>query len=183
MRGKGTTAGFTMMELLVSLFLVVIILAIAAVSLETVSDESRLRQPVSELTSFAKKAVKAAVAEQRSYSIFFYPRDFLMRERYPAVRLEEDFFKGGAIEEVEGEAEDEDETIVVFRHDLGEELGVEVRRWNREEWEVPNDLEWVFEPSGLCEPLSVRFVRRGGYVEVDFNPLTAGVEDERLYIP
>ena len=170
-----------MMELLVSLFLVVIILAIAAVSLETVSDESRLRQPASELRSFAKKAVKSAVSQQRSFSIFFYPRYFLMRERYPEVRLEESPFSVPVIEEVS--KEEEDGTFVIFRHDLGDEVGLEVRRWNKEEWEVPNDVEWVFEPSGLCEPLSVRFLRRGGYVEVDFNPLTAGVEDERLYIP
>ena len=169
-----------MMELLVSLFLVVIILAIAAVSLESVSDESRLRRPTSELRSFAKKAVKAAVAQQRSYSIFFYPRYFVMRERYPEVRLEDDEFGAGLIDEVEGE---EEGTVVIFRHDLGDEVGIEVRRWNSEEWLIPEEVEWVFEPSGLCEPLSVRFVRRGGYVEVDFNPLTAGVEDERLYIP
>ena len=105
----------------------------------------------------------------------------MMRERFPEVRIEEDTF---SVEMPEGyEEEEEEATVVIFRHDLGEEVGVEVRRWNSDEWEVPNGVEWVFEPSGLCEPLSVRFSRRGGYVEVDFNPLTASVQDERLYIP
>ena len=171
-----------MIELLVSLFLVVIIFAIAAVSLDAVSDESRLRQPAAELKSFAKKAVKSAVAEQRSYSIFFHPRYFLMRERFPEVRLEEED-KFSLRTPKDFEDQQEEATIVIFQHDLDDEVGIEVRRWNAEEWAVPEGIEWVFEPSGLCEPLSVRFFRRDGYVEVDFNPLTAGVQDERLYIP
>ncbi len=171
-----------MMEMLVSLFLIVIILAIAAVSIESVSDESRLQHPAVEMKAFAKKAVKSAIAEQRSYSIFLYPRFFLMRETYPEIIEEEEEDYGFAL------FDDEDDvppvrTVVTIRHDLGSDVGLEVKRWNSKEWIVPQEEEWVFAPSGLCEPLSIRFTRKDGYIEIDFNPLTAGVQDERLYVP
>lgn len=177
-----TAAAFTLIELLVSLFLIMIILTIAAVSIEAVSDESRLRQPAAELKSFAKRAVKSAVAEQRSYSVFFHSKYFLLRETYPEQRVDEDDFALDLFRNSQGLPEEEG-TVVVVRHDMAEDLALQVRRWNSEEWIVPEGVEWVFEPSGLCEPLSVRFTRRDGYVEIDFNPLTAGVQEERLYIP
>lgn len=181
MRACKANSGFTLMEMLVSLFLIILIVTFAAVSVDSVSEEARLQRPATEVKSFAKRAVKSAVAEQRSYSVIFYPSFFLMRETYPEMVEEEQDFGFNLF----GDAEDEEalRSIVVYKHELGDGVAVEVRRWNAAEWVAPEEEEWVFEPSGLCEPLSVRFTRKGGYVEIDFNPLTAGVQDERLYIP
>lgn len=171
------------MEMVVSLFLIVLIISFAAVSMDSVSNESRLRHPSSELNGFAKRALKSAVAEQRSYSVYFYERYFLLRETYPEERIPEEGVALDLFKTPEEKAEEEEAMVTVVRHDLATEVGLEVRRWKSKEWIVPNGVEWVFEPSGLCEPLSVRFTRHDGYVEVDYNPLTAGVQDERLYIP
>lgn len=145
--------------------------------------------PATELRSFAKKALKSAVAEQRSYSIYFLPGAFVLEETYPAEleeKEEEDL--GGTI--LGGDEEEEDqptieEMVVSLRHDLAEDVLLEVRRWNGTEWIIGEEelpQEWEFTPSGLCEPLSVRMSIGEDYVEMDFNPLTAGVEEERSYI-
>ena len=39
-------------------------------------------------------------------------------------------------------------------------------------------VSWVFEHSGLCEPISVRFSSDHGTVGAQFDPLTASVKEE-----
>ncbi|MEM8955485.1 MAG: type II secretion system protein [Verrucomicrobiota bacterium] len=181
--------GFTILEMLISLFLIMLILSVAIYSIGSMSKERRLMHPATELRSFAKKALKSSVAEQRSYSIYFLPGAFVLEETYPVeTEEEEEVDLGGTVlggDDEEADRPSIEEMVVSLRHDLAEDVVLEVRRWNGTEWiigeeEIPQ--EWEFTPSGLCEPLSVRFSIGEDYVELDFNPLTAGVEEERSYI-
>ncbi len=65
--------------------------------------------------------------------------------------------------------------------------------WGRTRWmepPQPNEKEqtpvhnrWLFQPSGLCNPLTVQFYRDDMWVEIAFNPLTADIQSERSLIP
>jgi hypothetical protein len=186
---KKARSGFTILEMLISMFLIMMILGVAIWSISSTRKERRLMDPAVTLRSFAKKALKSSVAEQRSYSIYFYAHAFVLEETYP-VFAEEDAGPGDLGESLFAEEEvgevPLENMVVSLRHDLAEDVGLEVRRWNSPDWFVGEEelpAEWIFTPSGLCEPLSVRFMIGEGYVEIDFNPLTAGVEEERVYIP
>ena len=47
----------------------------------------------------------------------------------------------------------------------------------------PDGKRWIFQPTGLCEPLTVRIMEDEAWIEVRFDPLTAGIEEESYYIP
>ena len=47
----------------------------------------------------------------------------------------------------------------------------------------PGRDRWVFQPSGLCNPLRVQFRKESAWIEVAFNPLTADTQEERHYFP
>jgi hypothetical protein len=47
----------------------------------------------------------------------------------------------------------------------------------------PDGQRWIFQPTGLCEPLTVRIMEEEAWIEVRFDPLTAGIEEEGYYIP
>ena len=47
----------------------------------------------------------------------------------------------------------------------------------------PDGQRWIFQPTGLCEPVSVRIIENEAWIEVRFDPLTAGIEEETYNIP
>ena len=47
----------------------------------------------------------------------------------------------------------------------------------------PDGQRWIFQPTGLCEPLTVRIMEDEAWIEVRLDPLTAGIEEESYYIP
>jgi len=66
---------------------------------------------------------------------------------------------------------------------IGNATAWKVRTWLRPAWRTPDEERWVFQPSGLVEPLTVRFLRGDAYVEFGFNPLTGETEEEKYYFP
>ena len=57
-----------------------------------------------------------------------------------------------------------------------------MKRWGQNKWQPAAGQAWVALPSGLCEPLSIRFEWGRSFTEMQFNPLTGGVADESTYI-
>lgn len=41
---------------------------------------------------------------------------------------------------------------------------------------------WVFQPSGMCQPLKIRVEAEGSFFEVDFHPLTGDVKSEKSWV-
>lgn len=66
---------------------------------------------------------------------------------------------------------------------LGNGARLEVRRFGEAEWRAPaKDERWTFSGAGLCEPLSLRVLVKGGSLEMDFDPLTGAVAAERSHV-
>ena len=41
---------------------------------------------------------------------------------------------------------------------------------------------WIFQPSGMCEPLKVRMEADAAFFEIEFHPLTADIVRERSWV-
>lgn len=66
-----------------------------------------------------------------------------------------------------------------------EGVRVSVRFWNDTEWlslEGSEYRRWIFQPSGMCEPMRVRVEADESFFEIEFHPLTADVKSERSWV-
>ncbi|MDG2125586.1 MAG: prepilin-type N-terminal cleavage/methylation domain-containing protein [Verrucomicrobiales bacterium] len=164
--------GFTLIEIIISIALIMLIMGMAVMSTGTLAEERRMREVTVELKDFAKKARAQALIEQRAFQIEFQPGFFRVQA---LQQVSEEQSAMQSLNLVEGDAMRAEE---LRRYNLPEDMTLEIRRWNRVEWEPAVARAWVFEHSGICEPLSVRLNGPKGYIEMMFNPLTANVEDE-----
>lgn len=178
---------FTLIEIMVSLVLITLIIGIGVLSLDSLNDEKKLRTPAGKMRDMAREAMRRAITKQRSFSIFINQNFFMLRETY--VRQEDvDKFHKEQNAQFQQKSLFEDEDVVkptqriVERYELTEGMTIQMRRWIDSEFSEPKGLEWVFSPSGICEPVTIRFSNEKGYIEMDFNPLTAKVQDERMII-
>lgn len=69
------------------------------------------------------------------------------------------------------------------------DLKLFVRRWGAKvtAWYYPEDskapvITWPFESTGLCEPISIRLERDESWTEIDMDPLTGRINEERSEI-
>ena len=67
---------------------------------------------------------------------------------------------------------------MVERYDLREGTQIEIKRLNEKEWHVPKNESWDFYISGICDPIMIRFVTENGFIEMEFNPLTAKLQQD-----
>jgi len=164
--------GFTLVEVVISIALVLLMIGIATVSMGSLAAERRLREVTSTVKDYAKKARAQALLEQRAFQIQFQP-DFVSVQALQPVG--DDEIALNSLFAVEGEAVRAQE---LRRYEIPGEFRIEILRWNRKEWIQARNQTWVFEQSGICEPLGVRVTGEDGYIEMQFNPLTANVEEE-----
>lgn len=148
----------------IALFMFVLILGLAIPMISGVIHEEQLRQSSRQLSVYAKTARKLAIEEQRSYVIDFFPGGFDLRPYETNAP--------GSTNEV---------APTELHYELGGDTTLELQRWGEDQWRKPstaNDIFWVFQSSGICEPIRFRFTRPGSSLEMSFNPLTANVQDE-----
>lgn len=188
---KGRRAGFTLIEIVVTLFIITLVIGAATLSLSTAGPKKVLLRPAVKMKVFARKALALARNTQRPHSIFMNQDFFVLRETHMRQEDVDDALDpkrqlGGR---VGFQVEDDDapalpEIRVVDRYDLDGGTEILVRRFGEKEWRTPKNEDWNFYTSGICDPIMVQFVTEDGFIEMEFNPLTAKVqlEGERFEI-
>ncbi|MFT5187098.1 MAG: prepilin-type N-terminal cleavage/methylation domain-containing protein [Verrucomicrobiales bacterium] len=171
------TRGFTLIEIVVSIFLVTLILGVATMSFKSMQDEGKLKTEGIALKLAARKLMREAVEKNRSYAMTLAPSFFAVGPTYSEAALEGSMSgldPEEAMKQIRGE-----------RHQLENDIQLWVKRWNEPMFRVPRVPfeRWVFEPGGICEPLSLRLTRGDSSMSMTFNPLTAHVEEESLIVP
>jgi hypothetical protein len=83
--------------------------------------------------------------------------------------------------------EEEQSAHVTVYDEYATEVEISIRRWGAKEdnWSVPEEdqiLTWQFQPTGLCEPLAIRFAHKKNWVILHMHPLTARAVDEESNI-
>ena len=165
---------FTLMEMLIVLAIIGLVFAGTFTGLSSLNSQKVLTQPYDDIRSMAKTAWQRALAEQRPYQIRFYPDRFVLEPRQAA---NEDDYKLSQKTDKPVQQGSEVETVTI-----PPEVLMEVRRWGQSQWirpQVSPPVAWIFEHSGLCEPMSVRFTsEESGTLGGRFDPLTASVIEE-----
>lgn len=145
---RRATAGFTLIEVCVSILIVVVIMGMAVPSLSGVLAERRLRASYDGLAGLATEAQRRSVVERKTY-LLAWDRDGRVRmfpEELPAKERR-----------AVSPAPLPDGARYALRSDDGE--GADPR-------------EWAFFPTGNCEPATVRCEAPTGTWEASFNALT-----------
>ena len=144
---------FTLIEIALSIFILLLILLLAVPSLSGVVADRRLKQSLNGFNQLVHQAQERSVTERRAYLIVWGKSSVLLR---PEV-----FTK-----------DEEEKATSTFRLPKGSWLRVS----------LPAALtgnppaEWIFWPSGTCEPARVQFRGPAGTWTADYPPLTAQPE-------
>ena len=144
---------FTLIEIALSIFILLLILLLAVPSFTGVIANRRLKQSLDGFNQLVRQAQERSVTERRAYLIVWGKNSVLLR---PEV-----FAKG----------EEEKPTAA---------LGLSKGSWIR--ISLPAALlgkppaEWIFWPSGTCEPATVQFRGPAGTWTANYSPLTAQPE-------
>ncbi|RYD37154.1 MAG: prepilin-type N-terminal cleavage/methylation domain-containing protein [Verrucomicrobiaceae bacterium] len=176
--------GFTLIEIVLVLGLAALIAGGAVTYMVFSADERVLRNTSGEIELMAKRARTLAMLQQTSYALEFRKEGVRLLPLAEAGGIERRTGLGNEIGGREVEEADPDKiTPVRDEFPLPDDMEVSILRWNTTAW-IPlvRDVVqiWRFDPDGLCEPVSVRYVIEKGVAESTFHPLTATVSDFML---
>ena len=145
--------GFTLIEIALAIFILLLLLVMAVPSFTGVIANRRLKQSLDEFNNLVHQAQERSVAERRSYLIVWSKNNVAVR---PEAFAEN--------EEVKAKAE--------FRPNRGSTLALSLPVALAEKYPA----EWIFWPSGTCEPATVRFQSPAGSWTANYSPLTGRPE-------
>jgi prepilin-type N-terminal cleavage/methylation domain-containing protein len=205
----GGRQAFTLVEIVIALTVVTIIVAGSIPTFRGLRDEQMAREPVQALARLSKEARLRAMKEKRPYQIAFFSTGFTASRHFnPYLQMQElsEFMQEttlAAQADVDGDAEEvhaglEDATPTTElplapppkkaddqwseNYTLPADTHYSIQFWHEQE---PVFIEgdqvklWVFQPSGICQPLTMRLDRTSASFEVQFGALTADIIKEK----
>jgi type II secretory pathway pseudopilin PulG len=144
---------FTLIEIALSIFILMLLLMLAVPSLTGVFSSRRLKQSLDQFNGLVRQAHERSVLERRPYLITWDKSGVLLRP--------------------EAFAEDEERKATAeLRLNKGTllKLSLPAALTDNHPW------EWIFWPSGNCEPATVQFRGPAGQWTANYSPLTAKPE-------
>ena len=143
-------SGFTLIEISISVFILMLILLLALPSVSGVLADRRLKRTLEAMNEIVRMAQERSVQERRPYVIEWQRRAVAL---HPAT-LEE------------GDSESPTATLALekgYAYILRLPAALEKGPFS----------QWIFWPSGTCEPATVQFKGPPGAWEVNYSVLTA----------
>jgi len=201
---SSSSPAFTLIELVVVLTILAVMVAAAVPSFRGLQDEQIAREPVAALSRLAKQARLHAITEKHPYQIAFTEKGF-SATRYLSPYLQaaelDKFLQQAQIDGQNAEAQVEPDPEpapaanpdqpsapqTVFKewaesYTVPEGTTYTVQFWHETEaTPIAGDLVklWVFQPSGICPPVTVRIDHQKAAFEAGFNALTADLVSEK----
>jgi type II secretion system protein H len=147
------TSGFTLVEIVLSVFILMLLLMLAVPSVNGVMADRRLRQSLDRLNNLAHQAQQKSIAEHRAYLITWTSKGIDLR---PETLLDSDG----------------PDAVAHLAVTPGESYSLALP------FALIKDPppQWIFWPSGTCEPAEVTFKSRNGTWTASYSPLTAQAE-------
>jgi prepilin-type N-terminal cleavage/methylation domain-containing protein len=140
---------FTLLEIIIAVAILTVVLLMAVPSLSGVLADRKLRASLDSFNNLVRQAQERSVAEHRAYLIVWGDKDVIVQP--------EAFAK-----------DEEKKAVATFALERGTVLTLT----------LPAALtpkpagEWIFWPTGTCEPATVRFAGRAGTWTANYSPLT-----------
>ena len=156
-RTRNQPRGYTLIEIALVLAIIVMLVGVAIPLSSGFMREQRLRDVVRELLILAKTARSEAMTTGRATGIVFDKKGFGM-------------LRAGA-----------EEPSDVYQLPAG--ISYVLRPFSSEKTIRPDGQTWIFQPTGLCEPVTFRAEENDAWIEVTFDPLTANIGEEAYEIP
>jgi type II secretory pathway pseudopilin PulG len=144
---------FTLIEIALSIFILLLLLLLAVPSLSGVIANRRLKQSLDSFNQIVRQAQERSVTERRAYLLVWGENGILLRP------------------EVFAEGEEEKPTAVL-RLGKGSWLRLSLPAALTEK----HPAEWVFWPSGACEPATIQFKGPPGAWTANYSALTGQPE-------
>lgn len=144
--------GFTLVEIAIAVFIMLLLLLVAIPSLSGVMADRRLRRSLNDMNSLVRQAQERSATERRAYLIVWDKERLLLRP--------EELRKG------------DPKTSTVLKMRRGDALQLELPAALQKE----NPGQWIFWPSGNCELAVVKFRGPDGSWSAKYSPLTARAE-------
>jgi type II secretory pathway pseudopilin PulG len=144
---------FTLIEIALSIFILLLLLLLAVPSLSGVIANRRLKQSLDGFNQLVRQAQGLSVTERRPYLLAWGKNSVLL--------LPENFTE-----------DEEAKPTAVYR--LAK--GTSVKLLLPAALEGKHPAEWIFWPSGNCEPAIVQFISPAGTWTANYSPLTAQPE-------
>jgi type II secretory pathway pseudopilin PulG len=141
---------FTLIEIVLAVFIMMLLLLLAVPSLSGVIANNRLRRSVDSFKNLVRQAQERSVAERRAYLIVLGKDQVFLR---PEVLAKDEKLKSTA--------------------------QIELRRGESVKLGFPAALiknppgEWIFWPGGTCEPATIQFKGPAGSWTANYAALTA----------
>jgi len=145
--------GFTLLEIMISVCVLLLILGLAVPSLNGILADKRLRRSLNEFNALVHQAQERSVSEHRAYLLVWGERDVVLRPEAFAP-------------------DEEPKPAAQLVLDRGDALTLA----------LPSALatdppaQWIFWPSGNCEPARVSFKGGNGAWVANYSPLTVRPE-------
>ena len=145
--------GFTLIEIVISVFILLLLLTLAVPSINGVLADRRLRKSLDRMNSFVRLAQERSVIDRRPYLISWQKDHLILRpeslnkgeDREPVAKME--LAKGDAF-------------VLTLPAALAKDP----------------PAEWAFWPSGTCEPAVITYKGPDGGWTARYSPLTARAE-------
>ena len=144
---------FTLIEIALSIFILLLLLMLAVPSLTGVIANRRLKQSLDSFNQLVRQAQERSVTERRAYLIVWGKNSVLLRP------------------EVFAEGEEEKPTGMLT---LPKGSWMKISLTAALLGKPP--AEWIFWPSGTCEPATVQFRSPAGAWTANYSPLTVQPE-------
>ena len=145
--------GFTLLELAIAIFIMVVILMLAVPSLNGVLADRRLRRSLDDFNSIVRQAQERSVTERRSYLIIWHEGKIGLRP--------EGLMKG-----------EDSAPVAMLTLTRGESLKFVFPAAMMED----PPAEWIFWSSGNCEPAVVSYRGKDGGWTANYSALTGRAE-------
>jgi len=149
--------GYTLLEIAMVVAIIVLIIGAAVPLTSGFTREQQLRDVVRDLLIYAKTARSEAMTTGRPAEVVFAKEGFALRRA--------------------GEEEPSESRR------LPRGMRYVIKPFGADKAVRPDGQRWIFQPTGLCEPVTVRIEDDEAWMEVTFDALTAGLADERYHIP
>ena len=140
---------FTLIEIVIAVAILTVILLMAVPSLSGVLADRKLRASLDGFNNLVRQAQERSVSEHRAYLIVWSDKDVIVQPELFAK-------------------DEEKKPVATFALEHGTVLTLT----------LPAALsakpagEWIFWPTGTCEPATVRFTGRAGTWTANYSPLT-----------
>ena len=203
------SSGFTLVEIVIALTIVAVLAAATVPMLKGFQDERLAHEPVTALVKLAREARMRAMTEKRPYQVAFHGGGFTASRYFnPYLQLAElqEFMATGENPPVEQPTFDKNDLDSGGSVTKTTELPLAPpapkydEHWT-EKYQMPQDMKyslqfwydtestylegdlvrlWVFQPSGICQPLKIHIERDSVTFDVEFAAMTADIVKESV---